>query len=682
MFRSILSILRFGQPYLKRYWSRFAAGILLGALFGLSNASFIWATQTIFGRLDPGNTQKPDIVLVNQGPGELSWSVGTNKSLQISPTNGVLSAGGTTNLAIVPERKKDATAGLEKIKDKLGTESWAWTQAVKDFGARTAESFANFIDPWLPQAGREIDWRQILGGFLLLPVLVATRSFLGYLSSYCMNWVSERMMNDLRYEVLAKLYQLSLDFFNRSTMGDLLTRINNDTGVLHKTMTNGLSDIVKEPFTILAALIYLLILDWKLTLVALVFLPLCIIPLIVLGKKVRKAVKASLTANISQSSLLVEAISSIRVVKAFGLEQASLKRFGDYCKQIIHHDMKSVQARELVNPLVETISMLGLGLLVVFIFVTGTQLDELVAFLTGVILMFTPIKKLAGVHVLFQQASVGIERLQNLMAEEPSVKELADGQKLAGFEQEIRFEHVTFAYKDKTVIDKLDLTIPRGTKLGIAGESGSGKSTLLNLTFRFYDTTSGAVLIDGHNVRALSIQSLREQMALVSQEVVIFDQSVAENIACGKKGATREEVIAAAKAAYAHDFIMALENGYDTRLGERGVTLSGGQRARVCIARAFVRNAPILVLDEATGNLDPRVEGEVQAAIDRLEENRTVICVAHRLATLASMDRIIVMDEGRIVEDGTFDGLLAQGGRFADMARRQGIYAGTSVGGK
>ena len=674
MFGRLLSILRFGQPYLKRYWGRFVAGILLGALFGLSNASFVWATKTIFERLDPNKSKQSELVLTNTGPSSLGWSMATNQTIQASPTTGTLAAGSSTNLSLTVSADSNGTGAL---KGKLSEKSGEFGKALKKMAADASDAFMAFIDPWLPLAGRKTDWRQIMGGFLLLPVLVALRSFLGYLSSYCMNWVSERMMNDLRYDVLAKLYQLSLDFFNRSTMGDLLTRINNDTSVLHKTMTNGLSDIVKEPFTILASLAALLWLDWKLTLVAIVFLPLCIVPLIILGKKVRKAVKASLSANISQSSLLVEAISSIRVVKAFGLEADSLKRFGDYCKQIIHHDMKSVQARELVNPLVETISMLGLGLLIVFIFISGTQLHELVAFLTGVILMFAPIKKLATVHVLFQQASVGIERLQQLFAEQPSVKELADGKQLSGFNKEIRFENVSFAYKDKTVIENLNLTIPRGTKLGIVGETGSGKSTLVNLLFRFYDTTKGAVKIDGQDIRELSVLSLRERMALVSQDIVIFDQSVADNIACGKKGASKEEVVAAAKAAYAHDFIENLPQGYDSRAGERGVTLSGGQRQRLCIARAFVRNAPILVLDEATANLDARTEGEVQAAIDRLEENRTVVCVAHRIATLANMDRIIVLENGNIVEDGTFAELLAKNGIFCDLARRQGIYAPT-----
>ncbi|MCD6049902.1 MAG: ABC-type multidrug transport system fused ATPase/permease subunit, partial [Verrucomicrobia bacterium] len=488
MIRRILSILRFGQPYLQRYWPRFVAGILLGMLFGLSNASFVWATKTIFKRME-GNAPAPAaIVLTNEGPAALNFTVSTNSPITITPPAGFLPGGTATNLAVASQPPVDPL--------ELAAE-----QKLKSRAQQVLASMDAALDPWLPMSGRTMDWRQMLGGFLLLPLLVATRSFLGYLSSYCMNWVSERMMNDLRYDVLAKLYQLSLDFFNRSTMGDLLTRINHDTSVLHKTMTNGFSDIVKEPFTIIATLAALLWMDWQLTILAVIFLPLCIVPLIILGKKIRKAVKASLTANISQSSMLVEAIASIRVVKAFGLEADSLKRFGDYCKQIIHHDMKSVQARELVNPLVETISMLGLGLLIVFIFATRTEVHELVGFLTGVILMFTPIKKLAGVHVLFQQASVGIERLQSLMAEQPSVKELADSKQLNGFENEIRFENVSFAYNDKTVIDTLNLTIPRGTRLGIVGETGSGKSTLVNLLFRFYDPTSGAIKIDGQDLK-------------------------------------------------------------------------------------------------------------------------------------------------------------------------------------
>lgn len=258
---------------------------------------------------------------------------------------------------------------------------------------------------------------------------------------------------------------------------------------------------------------------------------------------------------------------------------------------------------------------------------------------------------------------------------EPSVKEPAQPKPLPAFSKEIAFENVTFAFGEKVVVHDFNLRIPRGYRLGLAGESGCGKTTALNLLFRFYDPREGAVKIDDVNVRDVSTADLRSHLALVSQDVVLFDQTVAENIACGRQGATRQEVELAAKAAFAHDFILQLPHGYETQVGERGVNLSGGQRQRIAIARAFVRNAPILVLDEATAALDSKSEGEVQAAIEALAEHRTVICVAHRLSTLASMDRILVLSHGRIIEEGSFDELLKAGKSFASMAAQQGIFA-------
>jgi subfamily B ATP-binding cassette protein MsbA len=299
----------------------------------------------------------------------------------------------------------------------------------------------------------------------------------------------------------------------------------------------------------------------------------------------------------------------------------------------------------------------------------------MIGFSTGLVILFSPIKKLAALHVLFQQTAVGVDRLFQLFREQPTVRNKPDAKPLLGFKDSLVFESVNFSYADKPVLQNLSLVIPRGLKLGVAGESGSGKSTLLNLIFRFHDPTGGAVKIDGVDFRDLVLHDLRSHMALVSQEVVVFDQTIAENIACGKPNATRADVEAAAKQAYAHEFILQLPQGYETRVGERGVTLSGGQRQRLVIARAFVRNAPILVLDEATAALDSRAEAEVQKVIDQFAAHRTVICVAHRLSTLASMDRIVVLSEGRIVEQGTFQELLRAGGAFAEMAQRQGIRA-------
>jgi subfamily B ATP-binding cassette protein MsbA len=345
-------------------------------------------------------------------------------------------------------------------------------------------------------------------------------------------------------------------------------------------------------------------------------------------------------------------------------------------KDLVAHSMRTVRAKEITNPIIETIGTLGFGLLLVVIVLRQVKIEDMVTLLTGVAFIYTPVKKLAGVHNLVQQTQAGIERLVQVLGERPTVEEAVRPRPVTGFRSGLNLEGVGFGYGHGEVLTGLSIDLPRGTRLGIAGESGSGKSTLVNLLFRFYDPTSGSLRIDGTDFRELSLRDLRERMALVSQEVVLFDMSVAENIACGRPGATRAEIEAAARAAFAHDFIQRLPQGYDTRVAERGVNLSGGQRQRLAIARAFIRDAPILVLDEATAALDAQSEAEVQMAIDRLEENRTVICVAHRLSTLRRMDRIIVLSAGRIVEDGTFDALVRSGGLFADMARRQGVTAG------
>jgi len=541
--------------------------------------------------------------------------------------------------------------------------------------ANLQDQLIQFLDPWLPLMGRPLDWQQITGGILFVTLPVFLRSAISYLSGYCLSWVSERVVNDLRADVFAKLNSLSLDFFNRSTMGDLLTRIGGDTGVLQAGLRASALDMIKEPITLLSLLVGLCLVDWQLTVIAAVFLPICFFPIQYLGRKARRATKSSVQASVTQHSQLVEALSGIRIVKAFGLEEAQLARYRELARQLIHHGMKNVQAYHLINPMIEVIATFGFGVLIVWIVGTQRQLPDMLAFLTGIMMMQAPLKRIASLHMTFQNTSVSIERLQHIFAEQPTVKESPAPRRLASFLTDIRLENVTFSYGDRIVLDGINLVLPRGTKLGIAGESGSGKSTLVNLLFRFYDPTHGVIRLDGINLRDLAVADHRQLMALVSQEIVLFDKTVAENIALGHPGATAAEVEDAARHAYAYDFIQQLPKGFETRIGERGVTLSGGQRQRLAIARAFARNAPILVLDEATASLDSQAESEVQAAIDRLAENRTVISIAHRLSTLANCDRIIVLRQGKIVEEGGYEELLRTGGVFAAMAAQQGIRA-------
>lgn len=599
---------------MRPYWSRMVMAMLLAWLFGLTNASFVWVTKTIFERLDPKPKEE-------------------KASLQQSPTQAKL-------------------------------------KAVQ---ARVLEK----LDPWLPLRGRPTSWQQILGGLLLLPLLVAVSRYIGYLATYCTQWVGERLIADLRVAVFSKLSTLSLDYFDRAQMGDLLTRINTDTIALHRCLTLGINDLIKEPFTVVVVFAALWVVSPTLTMMAVLFLPLCVVPLIILGRKIRRASMKITQASVNQTSLLVQALAAIRVIKAFNLEEAELARYRLFNRDSVRHTMKNVQARELVNPLIEVIAMLGVGALVVFVFYKQVSMPDLVSFFTGVVLMFTPIKKLANLPVTFAQASVGVERLLNVFGEKPTVKEPKQPKPLSGFRDKIEFNNVSFSYDSRRVLSNINLVIPRGCRLGVAGESGSGKSTLANLVMRFYDPTEGAITLDGIDLREYSTRDLHKLMAFVSQEIVVFDNTVAENIAMGRPGATRAEIEEAARMAFAHDFIICLPQGYDTPVGERGVLLSAGQRARLCIARAFVRNAPILIMDEATANLDSQAEAEVQAALDRLEQNRTVICIAHRLSTLAGMDEIIVLDKenGSIAERGTFQQLMERNGLFADMARKQGIFA-------
>ncbi len=610
--RRLRMILGFGWPYLRRYRGRFTAGVLLAVFFGLSNASFLWAINTVLKRMSPDDA--PAKVQVAAGNSALGrWQ-----------------------------------ADVERATQELA-------------------------DTWLPRAGRRPDWRQILGGLLLFPLLSSLRGFSGYLSSYCLAWVSERVVNDLRVDVFRKLSSLSLDFYNRSTTGDLLTRVTVDTTSLQRCLNLGLSDLIKEPVTIVGIVASLCLIDWQLTLVALIFFPLLVLPIIIFGRKVRKAATAGLKTSITQASLLVEMLSGIRIIKAFNLESEQVERYRKLSRELVHFGMKGVRAKEMINPIIETVAMLGFGSLIVYIVYRQISVENMVSLLAGVAFIYTPVRKLAGVHVLLQQTDAGIRRLVQIMQEQPSVREVPQPVHLSAFRSAIAFENVDFAYGQQPVLTQINLSVPLGFKLGVAGESGSGKSTLVNLVFRFYDPTRGCVRIDGQDLREVSLLDLRGLVALVSQDVVVFDQTVAENIACGRRSATRGEIEAAARDAFAHEFIQRLPQGYETRLGERGVTLSGGQRQRIAIARAFVRDAPILVLDEATAALDSQSEAEVQAAIDRLAENRTVISVAHRLSTLAQTDAIVVLSQGRITEKGSFQELLRARGTFADMARRQGF---------
>jgi ABC-type multidrug transport system fused ATPase/permease subunit len=538
---------------------------------------------------------------------------------------------------------------------------------------RVSGDFAEFMEKILPRSGQPITPLQAAGAILFLPFLMALRAGSNYLSAYCMTWVSARVVRDMQLRVLEKLHSLSLDYFNKSTLGDLTTHISGDTRRIFDAMNNGFADLIKEPFTLLSILAGMIIIDARLTLAAMVILPLVILPILIVGNRLKRLARETVSVGISQGSGLIEALSGIRLIKAYGLEKFQLDRYRGESMDLVNLEVKKAQAGKLVNPVIEVISTLGLGVLIIVVFATHQSVSDFVGFLTGLVMLPNPVKRLAQMHVDLVSATVSCERLESFFSQQPSVKEPASPVRLSPLQRELALEKVFMDYGHNHVLQNVDLRIPQGFKLGLAGPSGSGKSSLINLLPRFYDPTLGRILWDGRDLLDFSTADLRRQIALVSQDVVLFDASVAENIGLGRDGATPSEIEQAARQAFAHDFIRDLPRGYDTRVGERGVMLSGGQKARISLARAFLRNAPILILDEATAALDAEAEKEVQKAVDALEEGRTVICIAHRLSTLANMDEIAVLESGRIVERGPYTRLLAQGGLFARMAAQQGI---------
>ncbi|MEZ0295621.1 MAG: ABC transporter ATP-binding protein, partial [Candidatus Methylacidiphilales bacterium] len=556
------------MPYISRYWFRFSLGVFLGVLFGLSNALFISATTLIINRLG-----------------------GNAEVYHVSTQTARLGA-----KALRPPTSADHVfASIRKYTDPIGA---AMEKATNDY---------------IPISGSPVTIWQIVGGIMFLPALSFMRGMLGYFSSYCMAWTSRMVMIDLKNDVFRKLNSLSFDYHDKTSTGDHLLRVNGDTGALYGCLSLGLSDLIKEPITLLSVFVTLWFMDWKLTVISLVFLPMCLLPTIMLGRKVRRIAKEGARGGVMQADVLVQNFANIRIVKAFGLEKRQEKIFYDTVKFESRQSMRAIQQKEMLNPIIETLSSMGIGVVLIYVFMAQQSAGNLVGFLTGLAIFYAPLKKLAGIHMVFQQCSAGIDRLLEINRIQPTVVDAPDAKSLDVFKHSIEFKNVTFGYSShssqqmldagstllpdvthKLVHKNLSFTVPKGTKIGIAGETGAGKTTLLNQIFRFYDVTAGAIEIDGVDIRKYKIADLRKQLALVTQDIQLFDTTIAHNISSGRPGCTQEEIVEAAKNASAHEFIMQQPNGYDTMIGERGTRLSGGQKQRVSIARAFIRNAPIL----------------------------------------------------------------------------------------
>lgn len=517
----------------------------------------------------------------------------------------------------------------------------------------------------------------------ILPGVMLARGLCDFLSNYLMNWVGLRLVMDLRTRLFEHLQSLSLDFYTETRAGDLISRVTNDVNLIQRSIAGVVEDLVKQPFTLAAVVGYLFYTDWALTLGALLLFPVCLVPILAFGRRIRNASRATQKLQASLLSVLQEAIAGARVVKAFGAEARETEDFRQFTARVFGQQMRVVRARAVLSPIIEVLAALGITAVFLYAFHARLAGSQLVSMALGFWLLYDPFKKLSRVYTTVQESLSGAERIFQILDTQPSVVESAAARKLPAFQKAIRFENVSFRYAhadgrpQRGVLDGIELEIPAGALVAIVGASGSGKTTLLNLIPRFYDVTGGAVRVDGADVREVTLRSLRDQIGLVTQDTFLFNDTVAANIAYGLPAATTEQITNAARRAHAHEFILQMPEQYQTAIGESGVKLSGGQRQRLAIARAILRNPPILLLDEATSALDTESERAVQAALDDLmwgagrAKQHTMVVIAHRLSTVQHADTIVVLERGRIVEQGSHDDLIARGGVYRRLHELQ-----------
>lgn len=502
------------------------------------------------------------------------------------------------------------------------------------------------------------------------------RGLFWYGQNYLMSYVGQSVIIDIRAAVFKKLQRLSVSFYDKNKTGTIMSYVTNDVNALQSAMVENTIEMITEGFILIGSVVAMIYLDWRLTLFTVCTFPVVLWFMEFFGKKIRKTGGRIQECTADITSVLQESVASARVIKSFVREDYEVDRFDVENRANFRANMKNAQLMATLTPVVELVAAIGVTMIIWYggnNVINGTiTAGSLVAFLTYAVNISNPIKRLTRVIGNIQKALAAAQRVFMIIDMPEEIAESRDAKQLPEVSGKVEFQNVSFAYDDKgNVITDLSFSVKPGEVIAIVGPSGAGKSTIANLLPRFYDVNKGDIKIDGHSVREVTLDSLREQVGIVPQETMLFNGSVYNNILYGRLDATKEEIEAAAKAANAHDFIMQLTDGYETKLGDRGVNLSGGQRQRIAIARVILKNPRILILDEATSALDTESERVVQEALDRLMVGRTSFVIAHRLSTVKNADKILVLEKGNLVESGTHDELLALDGLYAHLYKIQ-----------
>lgn len=536
-------------------------------------------------------------------------------------------------------------------------------------------AFAYMVEPLLKNIFMTKD--MLIFSFLPLAIILifVFRAICRYVNDYFMSTAAQLAVQDVRNEIFRKNIVLDLKFFYRNQTGSLMSRIVNDVAVMQNGVAEIVSGVFRDTIGLVSLLGVIFYRDWQLALISILVIPFTIYPANILGKKIKLTARKGQEEAGYFANILQETLSGIKIVKAFSLENIMTEQFAQANLKYYDFTKKMIKYNALSSPIMEVITSFGIAAVIFFggskVMSNKMSAPEFFSFITAMALVYSPLKKLISAYSTAQRCIGASERVFEIIDATPEIIDPPDGYTLTQEDNRVEFKNVFFKYQDDYILEDVCLVAEKGQMVALVGPSGSGKSTLVSMIARFFDTNEGQVMIGSHDVRDISKESLMSHIALVDQETILFHDTVANNIRFGKPGATEEDIMKAAQAAYAHDFIMEMPDGYQTSIGDRGVRLSGGQRQRICIARALLKNAPILILDEATSALDTESEQMVQKALDNLMQNRTTFVIAHRLSTVLNADNIVVLEKGTIVESGTHKSLLEGDGLYSRLCSQQ-----------
>ncbi len=548
------------------------------------------------------------------------------------------------------------------------------------FGGKI-ESDSKYIGWLVGLLGDVSKERLLLATCLWLPIIFLFRAIADYANSYLIQYSGQRVLEDIRFDLFKKLQELPLSFFKKNQSGDLLARLMSDTMILRQIIANASSDLIKQPATLLFALggvAYLAYQDRSVlvAVMSMVTVPICVLVIRSAGKKLARRARTLQAQGGNLTAALAESLQAPLEIRAYNLEKSQISAFRRRTNEMLRISMKVVKYRQAISPLIEIVAATGLAFTLYFGVKSGMKGESFSQLLVAIFMSYEPIKKLGMVHSLLKQGDAALERIEYISKEPDSLSDPASSMPFKAPREAIRFENLSFAYGEEPVLKEVQLSIPVGQVVALVGPSGAGKSTFAHLIPRFYDPISGAITFDGIDIRDFTKHDLRAAIAVVPQMPSLFQGTIADNIRIGRENASSADVEVAARKANADDFIRSLPDGYNTQVGERGDLLSGGQRQRIAIARAFLKDAPILILDEATSALDSESEAMVQQALAALVKGRTTFIIAHRYSTITIADRVLVFQQGRIVADGNHESLRETDPTYQSMIGSQFLGAG------